>query len=316
MVRRSGYTATSGRIGRGYGSPMPVPAHYFEIIRCPRCRDGRLRANAETVACVVCGAVYPVAGDIPVLLTELDDVSRQMQDWYERNWVDGKAKRAHEDTTELGQRYIQDGERPFVAAMGRRLGTYFVDLGCGAQPRVEAGRGHRFYVCVDLTMAGLAQAREMLGDRGIYVCGSLLAPPLAEGFASTALMAHCLYHIDRGRQPAVLRAAYDLLEASGELVVLYANPHSLEYTVTKPLRALKRRRGGFYFVPLPIPEMLRLAQGLRPAAAEIGTLRAVSFQVSQPLFAVLGRLGYRLLRLLDRLPPRLSTYVAYRVKRA
>lgn len=294
-----------------------VPPAYFEIIRCPRCRTSLRQVDAG-VRCAGCEAVYEVADGIPVLLTDLDPVGSEMKEFYEATWRgevgDTAAKRAHEDLSDLGQRYIRDGENRWLARMRERTGEYFVDLGCGAQPRVEAGRGHARHVCVDLSLSGLALCRRILGDRGVYVCGSLLDPPLARGFASTALMAHCLYHVHRDHQPTALRGAYELLLPGGELFILYANPWSLESAALRPLLALKPRHGHFYWEPLPVRDVLTLAGALGPADSEVGTIRAVSKVVSQPLFSMLGRLGYRTLRLMDRLPARLSTYVAYRLR--
>jgi SAM-dependent methyltransferase len=191
-----------------------------------------------------------------------------------------------------------------------------MDVGCGAQPRIEAGVGHDRHVCVDLSLAGLAQCRQLLGDRGIYVCGSMTEPPLAPGFANTVLMAHCLYHVQRELQPVAMKAIYGVLAPGGELVIMYANPSSLENRVTGPLRALKWRHGTFYFVPLPVGEMLQVIENIHPSSYEVSAMRAVSRVVSQPVFSLFGRLGYRALRALDAMPPRLSTYVSYRLRRA
>lgn len=295
-----------------------VPPECLEIVRCPRCRE-RLAPAESGVQCVRCGAVYPVADGIPVLLTELDEVGRQMREWYDRNWQgsvgDTSAKRAHEDVSDLGQRYIQVGERRWITELAAREGGYFVDIGCGAQPRVEAGRGHGRHVCVDLSLAGLQHCRELLGDRGLYICGSIVDLPLPERFASTALMAHSLYHVHRDQQPRALRNAHDVLAAGGELVVFYSNPRSLELSAIIPLRLFKRRRSGFYFAPLRIGEMLSHIAALQADGGEVASMRAVTKMVSQPLLRLFGGAAFRALRLLDRLPPSLSTYVAYRVRR-
>jgi hypothetical protein len=229
---------------------------------------------------------------------------------------DTTAKRAHEDVTELGQRYISDGERPWIEEMGARKGGYFVDLGSGAQPRIAAGAGMRRHVCVDLSLSGLQQCRAQLGDRGMYVCGSLLNMPLVPGLSAGALMAHCLYHIDRDQQPLALRNAFDLMAVGGELVVLYANPRSVENVATGPLRRLMRSHKLFYFAPLTVKEVLSVTAAFPGAVVRVGTLRSTSRVVSQPLFSLFGALGFRMLRLLDRVPPRLATYVAYQIRRA
>ena len=286
---------------------------YLNIVCCPRC-GGALSPEVDRLRCTSCAATYPILDGIPVLLTEFDEVSRQINEWYESNWSEGQAKRAHEDLSDYGQRYIQSGESGLIGHMARRSGTYFLDLGCGAQPRIEAGRGHRYHVCVDFSLAGLRICRELLGDRGIYVCGSLLEPPLQNSFATTALMAHCLYHIEHEKQPAVIGAGYRLLEPGGELIIMYANPGSIEHRLIKPLRMLKRRRNDFYYSPMSIAEMRTHIAHLRPAGWKMGTMRAVSKLVSQPVFAATGAFGYRLLRQLNRLPAIFASYVFYTLR--
>jgi hypothetical protein len=201
-------------------------------------------------------------------------------------------------------------------AMAGRRGRYFFDLGCGAQPRVSAGIGHEKHVCVDLSLKGLQQCKKILGDRGIYICGSLLAPPLRTAAASTALMAHCLYHIDEASQIPVLRAARALLCDDGELTVLYANPASLEFRLMKPIRALRPRAQGFYFVPLPISRVAHAIRSWGDTNFDVSTLRAFSRFISQPVFKLFRTAGFKGLRFLDSMSPTMATYVVYRLRPA
>lgn len=50
---------------------MNLEPSLLEILVCPSCRE-RLRADAEAdeLACVGCGLVYPVVGGIPHLLVD------------------------------------------------------------------------------------------------------------------------------------------------------------------------------------------------------------------------------------------------------
>lgn len=297
---------------------------HLRIMCCPACR-GALQEVAQEVECSACAARYPVVAGVPILLVhaDMDGVSQDIKQWYERNWsgevANTAAKKAHEDLSTLGQAYIAAGERPFIDEMAARSGDYFVDIGCGAQPRVQAGASHRFHVCLDLSLAGLVLAREILGERGVFVVGSLNRPPLVHGFAQTCLAAHCIYHISADRQAAAIINALSLARDDGSLYIFYSNPLSFEFVTTWPVRAFLRlfRTGKrFYFHPLSIPRMRKILSGQARAVAVV-SLRCFSKMVTQPLFALplIGRLSFRVCRLMDALPPALTTYVVYRASK-
>jgi hypothetical protein len=249
----------------------------------------------------------------------MDEVSQEIKRWYERNWsgdvADTLAKKEHEDLTDLGQAHIAASERRFIDEMAARSGEYFVDIGCGAQPRVSAGASHRYHVCLDFSLSGLLLAKKILGDRGIFVVGSITRPPLVLGFANTCLASHCIYHISEHLQASAICNAVSMLQEHGRLYVFYANPLSCELVATWPARAIMRpfRRGQrFYFRPLRIPRMKRILRANADAVA-VFSLRCCSKMLTQPFFALpfSARQWFRLFRMLDTLPPSVTTYVVY-----
>ena len=308
-----------------------LPIHYFLVIRCPKC-SGQLDQPEETkLRCRKCNAVYPVVDDIPVLLVqdEMDTVGQEIKAWYEKNWqgqvLNTRAKQLHEDVSNLGQRYIQMGEKPYIDEMSARSGSYFLDIGCGAQPRLDAGRGHQYHVCLDLSLSGLQQCREILGTRGIFVAGSATNPPLAKECAATVLAAHCIYHINADLQPVALRQLYSLVAKGGIFNVFYFNPSSFEMVATWPARAFtravkgnRRNEATIYFQPLSIGRMAEIINkdiGAREWAAR--SLRFFSINVSRPIFAIpaLRRAAYSVFRALEKLPPALNTYLVYTIRK-
>ena len=186
-----------------------LPSHYFELICCPFCR-GDLTGD-ESLTCSQCEKSFPVVDGIPVLLTaNEDEVSRSIASFYEKAWKrddkgELKAKRIHEDMTQLGQRYITDAERRFDDVFDDQDSPkFFLDAACGAQPRTEYGKNFRYHVCVDFSLDGLSESRRILGERAVCVCGSLLQLPLKDGAFDGVLASHCIYHIDKDRQATAI----------------------------------------------------------------------------------------------------------------
>ncbi|HVA18041.1 MAG TPA: Trm112 family protein [Candidatus Dormibacteraeota bacterium] len=50
---------------------MPVSKDLLDILVCPLCKTPvKLTANGEGLKCETCRRVYPIRGDIPVMLIE------------------------------------------------------------------------------------------------------------------------------------------------------------------------------------------------------------------------------------------------------
>lgn len=239
-----------------------LPAQYFEIICCPRCRGDLVQVDDGRLRCEGCAAEYPVVEGIPVLLAGgdgsggEDEVSRAVSSFYSEAWKqawrkseeDQPAKPAHDDASDYGIRYVRKTERRFIAELEGKKGRkrFFLDAACGAFPRVAFGKGYTYHVCLDFTLEGLLAAQRMMGERALCVCGSLLRAPLRDGVIDGILASHCVYHIDKDLQGVAVRELLRTLAPSGKLVVFYANPDNVSSQLLKtrpgwPLRALLDR---------------------------------------------------------------------------
>lgn len=50
---------------------MPIAPELLEILACPKCKGTVIPApQGEGLSCAVCGVVYPIREDIPIMLIE------------------------------------------------------------------------------------------------------------------------------------------------------------------------------------------------------------------------------------------------------
>jgi len=94
------------------------------------------------------------------------------------------------------QKYFEDG------------GRFFLDAGCGGEPRPKLATNYQTQVCVDISVKGLEEAKRLLGDSGAYVLADLTALPSKDQSFDGVLASHCLYHIEKDSQAAVLSDLY------------------------------------------------------------------------------------------------------------
>ncbi len=278
---------------------------------------------------------------IPVILTDTEDeVGSVIRTFYESEWKAGadagdrvvpRARVAHEDMSGLGQRYIYKNEARFGRVFeGMGSSGLFLDAGCGAQPREEFGAGFGKHVCVDFSIEGLIEARRVLGDRALCVCGSLLDLPFKDGVFDGVLASHVLYHIDAGQQFTAARELTRAVGRGGRVLVFYGNPVSLERRLAGlARRVLGKKRSdmrsaarAFYFHAHPIGVMRGyLADGFGAGGLGGGRVRAVTLRlfgrrITAPLFGVpvIGGVLYLVVRVVEIAlgwMPGLATYVAY-----
>lgn len=290
------------------------------LLCCPRCR-GDLAADGSGIRCAACSTAFPVIDGIPDLLLQVEDeVSRSVSEFYSHAWKRNESgithgKAIHEDNSPDGQHYLQRGELRILGSFERASapGRVFLDAACGAQPRVEFGRRYQRHLCVDFSFDGLAEARAQLGDRGIYVRGSLLQLPVKDGVCDGIMASHCIYHVGREEQPRAIAELLRVLAPGGTMQVLYANPTLFAATAPRHRLFWRARRlglrlkariaarsapvaepggGTFLYTFLhPMEEMMRmLASGPRAAEVTVETLCVLSREESEPLMRG-GKLG-------------------------
>ncbi|MAE69050.1 MAG: hypothetical protein CME06_01120 [Gemmatimonadetes bacterium] len=313
----------------------------LRIACCIKCRsDLEFDEGGESLLrCTGCPASYPVVHGVPVLLDpDADEVSSLVRDFYASGWKrkDGgalAAREIHEDLSDYGQQYIKTNEDRFISFLEDERVEFFLDVGCGAQPRVDFGIHGDRHVCLDLSLEGLIEARQILGDRAICICGSILDIPLKDGVADQVIASHTLYHIDRDLQPVAISEIARVRAPHGKALIFYVNPDSPERrfysSIVAAGRWVKRmirgsslpvREPALYYSPHSISFMMDcLAEKFPGAKVSVQPLRVLIKKTSQPLMRhhLLGKWVLRLLFAVEarmRSRPRTASYVSYLIE--
>lgn len=107
-----------------------------------------------------------------------------------------------------------------------RRGNYLLDVACGANPHSALTEAEAFekIVCIDLSISALRSAREVLGDRGVYILGDVSNLPLRKECIDAVLSAHTIYHVPRDEQAHAIDEIYRVLKPGGSAVIIYVWP--------------------------------------------------------------------------------------------
>ena len=104
-------------------------------------------------------------------------------------------------------------------------GKFILDAGCGAIPHEEYLDYHRGYekrICLDFSIAALREARQRLGDKGVYIACDLTCLPFKTGSIDAAVACHSYYHVPTTQQPDAFRELGRVISTNATAVVIYS----------------------------------------------------------------------------------------------
>ncbi len=157
-----------------------------------------------------------------------------------------------EDLREVSQQYMYDCNMR-VKRYLRPAGEYLLDAASGPiqfEEYLEYNKDYKYRICVDLSFLALRQAREKLGNRGIYLVADITNLPIKDGTIDAVVSLNTIYHITRDEQAEALRQMYRVLKEDATGIVVYSwgrrsylnNFLALPHKITRKLKAIYRTR--------------------------------------------------------------------------
>jgi ubiquinone/menaquinone biosynthesis C-methylase UbiE len=147
----------------------------------------------------------------------------------------------HGDLSEVAKEYDKSCEARYRKYF-EHGGRFFLDAGCGAKPIKQLGRKFQRHVCTDISLIGLTEARQKLGDRGLFVVSDLAALPFKDNVFDGVVASYCLYHLDKNSQLSAIKEFYRVIRTRKNILVFYVSKNSLIFTAHKLGKALVKIR--------------------------------------------------------------------------
>src|SRR5215510_7105244 len=126
------------------------------------------------------------------------------------------------DTRQVMQNYYMRGHKREIRVFANG-GKYFLDAGCGANPYIHYSTAFDFHVCVDFTRTALLEARQQLGDRGLFVMADICSLPFKDRVFDGIVCPHVLYHMAEKEQLKALKDLYRILSTNSSCLIFYSN---------------------------------------------------------------------------------------------
>ncbi len=104
-------------------------------------------------------------------------------------------------------------------------GRYFLDVASGPIPHEEYldySTSYDYRICVDLSLLALQQAKEKLGNRGVYLLSDILDLPLNDNSVDAAVSLHTIYHVPAQEQASAFREVCRVLNQDRSAVIVYS----------------------------------------------------------------------------------------------
>jgi SAM-dependent methyltransferase len=130
------------------------------------------------------------------------------------------------DTDESATRYRIDRELRYKSVYSGG-GKYFLEVGCGGEPKPVFSEDFDVHLCLDISLVGLKTARSQLGESGAYVLADLSYLPFKENVIDGLLASHCLYHVHKDQQKKVLWEFYRVTKDRKFILVFYSSRYNL-----------------------------------------------------------------------------------------
>ncbi|MBN1305116.1 MAG: class I SAM-dependent methyltransferase [Anaerolineales bacterium] len=180
-----------------------------------------------------------------------DETKQKVREFYDQiGWQqvdDGLYQNArYEDLRPVSIKYIQqtrlrvnDGLLP--------TGHLLLDAGSGPVQYDEYltySKGYRKRVCLDISIQALRQAREKLGNHGLFVVADLSALPFINEAFDAEVSMHAIHHLPLEEHPRAYQELFRVLATGRTGVIVNGWHEPLLIRLAEPLINLMRRLSG------------------------------------------------------------------------
>lgn len=166
---------------------------------------------------------------------KVDDVKKQLQDFYDEvgwqkedeHFVDAVDS---EDLRLVSKEYINRCHQRVKRYLNPK-GRYLLDVASGPIQYPEYlsySEDYQYRICADISLQGLKQAQEKLGEKGLYVLCDMTNLPFEASVVDGVVSLHTIYHIPKEQQATAFTEIYRVLKPKRSMVVVYSwGPRSL-----------------------------------------------------------------------------------------
>ncbi len=175
-------------------------------------------------------------------MTVETDIKREVREFYDSvGWKgigQGLYQNArYEDLRPVSRNYIHRCHLRVKRFIPQR-GEYLLDAGSGPiqyPEYLEYSKGFRYRVCLDISMLALKEARERIGEHGLFVQGDIANLPFKSKAFEGSVSLHTIHHLPEEEHRKAYKDLFRTLKPSGKSAVVYSwGNHS-------PLMNLSRR---------------------------------------------------------------------------
>jgi ubiquinone/menaquinone biosynthesis C-methylase UbiE/uncharacterized protein YbaR (Trm112 family) len=114
----------------------------------------------------------------------------------------------------------------------KQQGKFILDAGSGPiqyDGYLVYSEDYEYRICVDLSIASLIEAKNKLGNKGIYILGDITNLPLKDNVLDAAIALNAIYHIPMDEQAKALNEINRALKPGNTAAIVYTwgDKHSL-----------------------------------------------------------------------------------------
>ncbi len=180
-----------------------------------------------------------------------ENIKEQVREFYDRiGWSqigEGLYQNArYEDLRPVSREYIHRCHLRLKRHITPQ-GDLFLDAGSGPVQYPEYlsySEGYRHRVCADLSITALREARQRLGDHGLYVVADVAHLPFRSDAFDAVISLHTLHHLPPAEQVLAYQELHRVLKPGRTMVVVNGWQDPLLMRLAEPLIRLSRWLSG------------------------------------------------------------------------